>query len=194
MQTRSLGHRGLNSSLKAELQEELGRDDKSACPAVPADWTVNHNPNTNNFSLKKTFHDESLEIFCQLPIREPEIAEEGKTSTEHYPFTMVVTKGGKAMDFNLSAIEGELVLDGIAFHHDAAVARDMTPEGLSKKDKSYGGPTIAELNGELVESFISYLEERGVNDSFAEFIEEYAFWMEQQEYEGWLGDVADFTA
>ncbi len=103
------------------------------------------------------------------------------------------------LDFDVSLTgfslaEIDLVLDGVAFHQDAALARDMSPEGIGKKDKQYPGPSVPELNDDLVEAFIEYLEERGVNDSFAEFMELYAFWMEQQEYEAWLSQVAEFAA
>ena len=194
-QQRFVGHSRLNASLKAELQEEMSREDKTACPEVPPGWTIQHAPGSNFFTMKKTYQDETMEVHCVLPIRDPEILEEKSGNhQEQCPFTLVVSKGGKAVDFTLTAIDGELVLDGIAFYNDAALARDMSPDAMNKKDTRYAGPALPELNEELVESFISYLEERGINDSFAEFIEVYTFWMEQQEYERWLADVAEFSA
>jgi hypothetical protein len=194
-QQRFVANSRLKSSCKAELQEEMTRDDKTVCPQLPAGWTVNHAEGTNFFQVRKTYQDETLEVYCQLTLRDPElVADKSSGNQEHIPFTLVITKGGKALDFTLSAIDGELVLDGIAFLNDPALARDMSAEGMGKKDKKYAGPAVPELNDELVDSFIAYLEERGVDDSFAEFIEAYSFWMEQQEYEAWLGQVADFAS
>ena len=195
-QLRWASHAPLNRAVSRELQDEQSRQDRMEEPAIPQGWTLTHARGTSVFEMKKQFEDEVLEVTCELQVRDPAMAE-ARAAEEvkvHFPFTLLVIKGRDALDFTLTSIDNELVLDGVTHHNDVNLARDMSAEGQTKKDKRYQGPDISELDEELAQALIDYLLVRGVNDPFAEFIANYSWWLEQQEYEGWLSAVGKFTA
>ena len=57
----------------------------------------------------------------------------------------------------------------------------------------YTGPNFEELDDELQDAFIQYLDERGITDDIAVFIENYAETKEQKEYCTFLEKVTDFV-
>jgi complement component 1 Q subcomponent-binding protein len=179
---------------KIELEEEESRPDKMSNPTIPAGWSLEHKAGESFFTMKKKYNDEILEVYCQLQVLEAEASEEGDTSgaQKHYPFILRVERKSRAMEYNLTCIEAELVLDGLTMYDDAAVARDNSANGLAVKERRYAGPTVAELNGTLVDSMIEFLAARGVNDEFAQFIAQYSYDLEQKEYENWLKQVVAF--
>ena len=185
----------LSQEMANELAEEEAREDKAACPATPADWAVEHDPKDAFFTLKRTYGDETLQVYCQLQVTDPELAEKGEeqTTTEHFPFTLIVNRNGKALDFTLTHIEGELVIDGVAHHDSQKLAADMSAEGFTRKERSYQGPGISELSEPVVDSIAQYLEDRGLGDDFAVFLAAYSYWTEQEHYQNWLRQVCDFT-
>lgn len=181
---RFVSHAQLNKVALQELDEEESRDDKEPQPEIPQGWDLKHTPGKAVFTMTKNYQDEKLEIECNLKDMEP--AGEGAQPPAHV--SLIVTKGGKALAFSLAVENNELVFDGVAHFPVAADAKNE-----QKLVETYQGPQIGELSEAIVEAFLSYLEERGVDDALAEFIARYAYWVEQQEYEDWLKKVADFT-
>lgn len=180
-----------------ELEEEQ-QEEKTPRPDIPAGWTLKHKAGESCFTLSKQYNDESLEVYCQLQVADPDIAERRRngddSSMEHFPFTLLVTRNGKTLDFSLTHVDGEMVIDGLAHFASPAVASDMSAEGMARKERMYQGPTFAELHDKLVDSVAAFLEERGVDDDLSAFVASYSYWMEQQEYENWLRCVADFAS
>ena len=183
----------LSEEMADELASEEAREDKPTCPEVPENWSVHHKPTDAFFSMTRTYRDEELMIYCQLQVTDPEIAEKGENSEEHFPFTLLVNRGGKTLDFTLTHIEGELVIDGVSHHDSQQLAADMTAEGLTQKERKYQGPGISELSSEVVAAFADYLTERGVTDEFAVFIADYSYWIEEAHYHKWLKQIQEFT-
>jgi hypothetical protein len=180
-------HGELRDALLSEQQDEESRT-KVEQPQIPSGFTVSR-PSASRFTLNRKFSDESIEVQCQL--MEPAQTEEGE---EKAKMTAVITKGSEAVRFELAAVENELVILAAAHYKDAAVARDWSPKGAADRDTKYAGPAIHQLDEGVTNGFVNYLEERGINDSFAEFIVQYAFWLEQQEYENWLGCMSKFVS
>ena len=183
---------------KNELAEEEAREDKTACPPTPAGWTLVRKEGETRFHMKKEHNGEVIECWSQLEVADPELVEkrvnEESNASEHFPFTILITKNGKTLDFTLTHMDGELVLDGMTYYDDPELARDFSAEGMSRKERFYQGPAIAELSSSLVSGMISFLETRGIDDDFAAFVAQYCYWLEQTEYENWLRKVAQFTS
>jgi len=189
----------LGDEAKNELTEEEAREDKAACPPTPPGWNLSRLEGETRFHMRKEHNGEVIECFCQLEVADPELVEKrveqgANAPSEHFPFTVTVTKKGKAMDFTLTHMDGELVIDGMTLYDSPALARDFSAEGLNKKERFYQGPAMAELNESLVQGMVAFLEERGVDDDFAAFVAQYSYWLEQTEYEKWLRKVVDFCA
>jgi hypothetical protein len=175
----------------AELQEERQRDDRVAIPAPPSGWALTHTDGTSTFEMTKTVGNESLTVRSQLVRKDPEVVESGGDKSELYPFTLYVTrKDGTTLDFSLCSVDNELVVDNVAVLKDKSMLAKDTAELIFQREQLYEGPFVPELNEELVNALCSFLEERGVDDSFAEFIAQYHYAMEEREYEGWLQTLA----
>ena len=195
--TRRFASTSLGEEAKNELSEEEAREDKAACPPTPAGWTLTRNDGETRFHMRKEHGNEVVECFCQLEVADPELVEkrvnqESNAPSEHFPFTVTVTKNGKTLDFTLTHMEGELVIDGMTHYASPTLARDFGAEGLNKKERFYQGPAMAELNSSLVQGMVSFLEARGIDDDFGAFVAQYSYWLEQTEYEMWLRKVVDF--
>lgn len=106
---------------------------------------------------------------------------------------------GGGLEVSLTTIDHELILDSIAVHDTAEKlemawrARIHGPELMFKRDRHYRGPYIGELDEEFVDEILNYLDERGINNSFAEFMQAQWHWLEQVEYEEWLRMLMAFS-
>lgn len=119
-------------------------------------------------------------------------------------------KGG--LEFSLTSIDMEVVLDALIIHPTneafetakACYERDVllskksggpTSNGEAKRMRraKYGGPMLNELDDDLSDEILDYLDERGVNNAFAEFILAQAYYYEQEEYLNWLRLLRKFS-
>lgn len=190
---RFVSHAELHDCASSELAEERSRTDKNL-PAVPQGWKLTHASGDSFFQMTRQFQDETHDVYCRLQPKDPEVAERANDQVvEHFPFQFYVSKGKQTLEFSLTSVDNELVVDGVATFDDPNLAKDMSAASMSKRDHKYQGPAIHELDSRLVNSIIQYLDQRGVNDEFAQFVAEYSYWMEQTEYEGWLQNVANFA-
>lgn len=172
--------------MSRELDEELHRSGKPEEPTLPAGWTVERVPNSAVFRLHHQYEDEKVTVVY---------TPSANTDVNYHEICVLITRaGGKTLQIDVTIEEGELVLDGIAYHEDGALATDETAEGGLKRSKMYPGPKVSELDDSLLDHFIKYLEKRGINQELAEFISLYSFWAEQQDYEGWLKNVHQFVS
>jgi hypothetical protein len=187
---RLASHAGLHSASNAELSEEQQRTDRPQQPVAPAGWSASHTPGSNKFRLTKNYEGEELEM--TLSIQEKVANDEGAVNTGSMSnLVLLVQKGTSTLRFGLSIEDQELVLDTVGYYKDGAVLKG--PQAEAELKSYYSGPVISELDSHFVDQFLNYLEVRGVDDNLAVFVTEYAFWMEQQEYERWLEGIATFT-
>lgn len=171
--------------LKQEIDEEAHRAGKPVEPAPPAGWTVERTAGNATFSLQRQFQDEDI-LVRYTPA--------DSTDVNYHEITAFITRRGKTLMLEVSVEEGELVLNNIAFFPQEALAKDTSAEGDVARAKLYPGPKLSELDDKVMDHFIRYLEERGINSEMGEFISLYSFWAEQQEFEGWLENVHEFTS
>ncbi len=76
--------------------------------------------------------------------------------------------------------EGHFAIENISFYDDAKVGTELTAEFDWKRRGLYIGPTFDTLDVGLQDDFEKYLQERGINESVANFIPEYCAYKEQQ--------------
>lgn len=191
----------LNDQTNSEIQGEESNNNEPE-PQVPAGWSVNHTVGTNYFTAKKSFGDETLNLYC--PLRSPRATTASREAgNEHgeaaQPFSVLINRSGNkaSMFVNLSVVGGELVVDQIRMLDGPVGENDALNFHREIGDKfavSYEGPGIFELEEPFADPLFSFLEERGLSDDFAEFVALYAYHTEQREYINWLQKLATFTA
>lgn len=194
----------LNRITLREYKEELRRDEKPPPPIVPLGWTVQHPEGSSVFTMFKRNGVEELHLSCQLEIKDPEKTyrwDDGeRRENEHFNFTVLVTKPetapNHAIEFALTSVDSELVLDAITVHstkEDVDTALKRTLDAQTKRGLKYRGPSINELDEDFNDELLHYLEERGVHNAFAEFIAAQSHYIEQLEYESWLMMLNEFA-
>ncbi|CCW61991.1 unnamed protein product [Phytomonas sp. EM1] len=208
-------HRKLYHLTLREEKEEKLRDFLPANPLLPSGWSLRHEPGSNRFDLKKEVEirncgAEVLHIIALMEVKQYEHTfrmDNGEREEQEYlNFTLFLKKkrypkGG--LEFGLTSIDMELVLDSLAIHdsdesiENAITAFDLDPTTRSspggtnlfkrrKRDSRYRGPMISELDDDLSDEILDYLDERGVNNPFAEYMMSQAHYFEQEEYLNWL--------
>lgn len=99
-------------------------------------------------------------------------------------FEVTIKKGAKKIV--VSAVGGEqLSVQGIRIMSAAANETEETD--------AYSGPPFEELQEEVQETFLDWLEERKVDGDLAFFVLAHARTKEQQEYVHWLHELQEFT-
>ncbi|KAG5479135.1 hypothetical protein LSCM1_02987 [Leishmania martiniquensis] len=116
------------------------------------------------------------------------------------------------LEFALTSIDLELVMDALTIHsseeafenakacygrNGAAEAKKYmhisTGEARRRRAFKYSGPMLSELDDDLSDEILNYLDERGINNAFAEFVMAQAFFLEQEEYINWLRLLRKFS-
>lgn len=186
MQCRFAHDAALADATRRELEEEMSRSGKPEEPTPPAGWRVKRMAGKTTFEMTKSYEDEEIRV-CYCP-------KEDNADLNNHEIMVLITSKDQAMQVDLSVEEGELVLDNICFYKDAKLAKDESAEADAQRQQLYGGPALSELDDGLVDSFVKYLEKRGVNEELGEFVTLYSFWAEQQEYESWLSAINKFVS
>ncbi|KAG5472700.1 hypothetical protein LSCM4_02022 [Leishmania orientalis] len=184
---RALSDAALADATRRELEEEMGRSDKPEQPTPPAGWEVMRKPGTCTFELTKSFEGEEVVVRYSTN-------QDSDKANSHDIFVYVTQKNGQTMQTDLSIEEGELVLNNIRFYDDAELAKDTSAEAEAKRNELYTGPLVHELDYDLLNCVMTYLEKRGVDEKLGEFVILYSFWAEQQDYEAWLSTMNKFAA
>lgn len=201
--------------INRELTEEQWRPELPPVPRVPRGWSFEHTPGTAFFTLQRTYESigerglttvELLRVRCAIGNKDPEktyrLDDGERDEPEHFTFTLALSKprstsftGG--VEFTMTVVDSELVFDCAAMHtskealDNVVDLRDIA--SVARRNQSYRGPYVRELDEDFVDEMLAYLDERGVNNAFAEFIQQQAHWTEQQEYLHWLKIVRDFA-
>ncbi|EPY24552.1 complement component 1 Q subcomponent-binding protein, mitochondrial [Strigomonas culicis] len=176
----------LEAATRRELEEEQSRQHEVKQPTPPAGWTVARAPGKCTFELNKQYEDEAIKVFY--------CPKEDTDDVDAHNIIVFITSKAQTLQVDLTVEEGELVLDNIAFYTDSSLALNETAEADAQRKELYPGPNVSELDEALVDSFVKYLEKRGIDEDLGEFITLYSFWAEQQEYEAWLSKINKFVA
>lgn len=204
--------------MQRERAEEILRDFRPPRPPVPVGWSLEHKQGSNRFDLRKQCDiqgsgPEALHVIAFLEVKQPESTYRMDTGEreeeEHITFSCFLDKarwsrpsgatgvGGGGLEFTLTSIDHELVLDNLCIHSTTAAfeaARTMDERTMQcVRNARYRGPMINELDEELLDEILDYLDERGVNNGFAEYMMAQAHFFEQEEYENWLRLLQEFA-
>ncbi|KAF5369087.1 hypothetical protein D9758_002909 [Tetrapyrgos nigripes] len=176
-------------------------------------WEIEDVPYHDEVTLTRKYGNENLRLmFSIVDIRtEPEeeedyerqesAAEEDDDPEQEalniYPIraSLSITKDGVsgALNVDMSCQEGQFMLENVSFYRDAKLATELTAEADWKRRGLYMGPQFDTLDIAVQEEFEKFLQERGVNETVALFIPDYAEHKEQAEYVKWLENVKGFV-
>ncbi|EKG07066.1 hypothetical protein TCSYLVIO_001808 [Trypanosoma cruzi] len=218
-------HRKLHKLTIREENEEGLRDFLPPKPVVPAGWKLEHVKGSNRFDLRKSVEirdcgKEHLHAVAMMEVKEYEGTyrmDNGEREEEEYLFfTLFVQKNRfpGALEFGLTSIDMELVMDSLAIHNNreeledayGALSVSTSRDGISNRiieksnlscrscrDNRYRGPMLSELDDDFSDEILDYLDERGVNNGFAEYMMAQAHFFEQEEYINWIRLLRQFA-
>lgn len=213
-------HRKLFSLTVREEREEALRDFLPEKPVLPAGWNFKHSTGSNLFEMTKEVEirgcgAEQLHVIALLERKQYESTyrmDNGERNEQEYlNFVLFINKnrydkGG--LELGLTSIDMELIMDSVSIHDtkekfEAAKQcwyesknSHQLPTNLSlrrNRDSFYRGPMLNELDDDLSDEMIDYLDERGINDAFADFMMSQAYYLEQEEYLNWLRLLRRFS-
>ncbi|TFK38196.1 mitochondrial glyco protein [Crucibulum laeve] len=213
--TRRFGEGNSDVILSQKLAEELQYEKEALADAdvVPdflktfqsqGVWSIEDVPGNDEVTLSRKFGNETIRLtfsIADIQAEEEDFENEtenddGEEALNVYPIraslSLTKTTGPGALNVDMICQEGHFIVENISFYNDAKLGTDLTAEADWKRRGLYIGPQFDTLDVAVQEEFEKYLQERGVNETVALFIPEYAEWKEQQEYVKWLGKVKSF--
>jgi hypothetical protein len=119
---------------------------------------------------------------------EPTFDEEADTEDEQDPGALFpirtsisITKPtGGALSIEAQVQDGIFSIETVSYYKDAKLANDLTADSDYKRRGTYVGPQFEHLDINLQEGFEAFLAERGIDESLALLIPEFAEWKEQR--------------
>ncbi|KIM91354.1 hypothetical protein PILCRDRAFT_810627 [Piloderma croceum F 1598] len=219
---RSLAEGSSDVVLAQKLTEELQYEKTATAEAVEPEflksfkaqgiWKIEDTPNVDEVTLARKFGNEDIRLTFSIadiqgqdedePFEDEEEEENEENSVEDEPihsyglrvaFTITKSNGPGALVIETLCQEGSFIIDALSFFKDAKVGTEISANAEWKRRALYLGPQFDTLDISVQESFETYLQERGVNESLAIFIPEYAEFKEQREYIKWLESVKVFV-
>lgn len=110
-------------------------------------------------------------------------SEQAEVDTIGIHFTTTVTKGTSVLKFDCVATQ-QLTIKHVEFF-----PKGTGPEG----ENNYGGPLFNDLDPDLQDKFLEYLEARGIDTDMCYYILKYSREKEHHEYMNWLEQLCKFT-
>jgi len=214
---RAFGSGATDAALAKKLESEV-QYEKQAAAEVSAEpefvkgflqqgvWKIQDVPGQDEISITRQFGNETIRLMFSIADiqteeeNDYENSEEGQDAEEEgmaYPIrvSVSVTKdnGPGALNIDMVTHEGSFMIDNISYYTDGKVGTELTAEADWKRRGLFIGPQFDTLDVGVQEEFEKFLQERGINESLALFIPEYAEYKEQQEYIRWLKNVKAFV-
>jgi complement component 1 Q subcomponent-binding protein len=208
-----LGSGASDISLSQKLQEELLYEQEEAtaktADATPqflktfleqGTWSITDTRGHDEVTLTRKFGDENIRVMFSIADlqseEEYEMEEQDQDDHGALPLraSLSVTKanGPGALSMDMLAQDGAFVIENISFYDDAKLGTELTADADWNRRGLYIGPQFDTLDAGVQEEFDRYLQERGVNETVATFIPEYAAYKEETEYVKWLSKVKNF--
>jgi len=168
-------------------------------------WKIQDASGHDEVILTRQFNNETIRVIfsiADLESEQPEFEEEAAEGEEEEPVgaifplrcSITVTKpSGGALHFEGLIQDGAVVVQNISFYKDAALATGLSAEADWSRRGLYIGPQFDHLDVNVQEEFDEFLAERGIDQSLAVFLPEYAEYKEQKEYTDWLQSVKKFV-
>ncbi|KAI0266132.1 mitochondrial glycoprotein [Gloeopeniophorella convolvens] len=212
---RRLGEGTTDGAVSSKIGEELAYEKEAAVEGEPSFikefkssgiWTVEDLAGSDEITIHRKFGNEHIRLIFSIAdlqtaedsFETPE-GEEGASEEDvevSYPLrcSFTITKPSVPGALSIDAVcqEGTFVVENVSFYNDSKIATDLTAEADWRRRGLYIGPQFETLDVSLQEEFEKFLQERGINESLAFFVPEYAQYKEQKEYVDWLGNVKKF--
>ncbi|EJD51129.1 mitochondrial glyco protein [Auricularia subglabra TFB-10046 SS5] len=208
-----------DAALSAKLQEELKYELTNAEGTAPGEvpeflkafkeqgiWTISEQQGGDEVTLTRKFGNEQIKLVFsvsdvdQSPDEDFPTEEEDGEINEDQPYSypircsITISKAANpgALVIDALAQDGAFLADSIAYYADASVANSDGAEADWKRRGLYFGPQFEQLDVAVQEEFERFLSERGIDESLALFIPDFAEFKEQKEYVSWLENVHKF--
>ena len=97
-----------------------------------------------------------------------------------------------ALNFDLTVRNGAIQLDSVRLFPNGKLAIENSVTSDFERRSYYEGPDINTYDEALIEKFYQYLEERGITNEFAEFIDSFSILKERRDYRDWLRTAGKF--
>ena len=186
------------------MSEELTYEREASSEGVPdfikeftsqGVWSINDSAGADEVSLVRQFGTETVRLMFSIAdldaTQEEEFEVEGEspdgegvsggvTSTP-LSVAISITKQSVPGALNVDAVcqDGSFLVENVSFYSDTEVGTQLTAEADWKRRGLYLGPTFENLDPAVQDEFEKFLDERGVNESLALFIPDYAEHKEQ---------------
>ncbi|PPQ69760.1 hypothetical protein CVT24_002972 [Panaeolus cyanescens] len=200
-------------ALSQKLQEEIKYEQENATETQTPEgiksfleqgvWSIEDVRGNDEVTLTRKFGDENIRImFSIADITEENLLDEAENESEEdivapaaIRASVSITKASApgCINVDLFCQEDTFVIENISFYDSAKLGTELTAEADWQRRGVYIGPQFETLDQAVQDEFEKYLNERGINESLAAFIPEYATHKEQQEYVKWLGKVRSFV-
>lgn len=190
--------------MSQKLGEELAYEKESAQADTPefvkeftaqGTWAIKDTKGADEVTLERHFGNETIRLMfsvadldatnendaeLEAENADSEAAPENITSTP-LRVAISITKRGAEGAMNVDAVcqDGAFLVENVSFYSDAEIGTSLTAEADWKRRGHYLGPTFENLDPAVQDEFERFLEERGINESLAMFIPDYAEYKEQ---------------
>jgi len=171
-------------------------------------WKIEDTSGQDEVALTRKFFNENIRLvfsIADIQTHEEPSFEDEEGDEESVPedepihsygvrvaFTVTKANGPGSLTVETLCQEGAFMVDSVSFFQDAKIGATQSPDAEWKRRSLYLGPQFDTLDVTVQDEFEKFLQERGINESLAIFIPEYAEYKEQKEYVKWLGSVKNF--
>ncbi|CAL1699055.1 unnamed protein product [Somion occarium] len=207
---RRFGEGASDVALAQKLAEELQYEKEAEVDAEPDFlkafkaqniWQLEDIAGNDEVTLTRKFGNENIRLMFSIADIQQESEFEGEEETEEeastsYPIrcSFSITKDSAPGALTIDAIcqDGSFIVDNCSYYNDKRVGTELTADADWKRRGLYIGPQFDTLDITVQEEFEKFIQERGINESLALFVPEYAEHKEQKEYIEWLANVKKF--
>ncbi|VDC01558.1 unnamed protein product [Peniophora sp. CBMAI 1063] len=216
MSVRRFGEGASDPALSQKIAEEITFEKESSSAEEPdflksfkanGVWEIQDTPGNDEVTLVRKFGNEEIRLVFSIADlhaqEEPEFDEDNAPEDaeenvgESYPIrcSFSIKKPGStkgALTIDAMCQDDSFIIDNISFYADGQTATELTAEADWQRRGLYIGPQFDTLDVAVQDEFEKFLTERGINETLAYFIPEYAEWKEQKEYVQWLNNIKGF--
>lgn len=183
----------LAEALEVEIEHERTnyKQPEELLGGPPAPFTLTESKGDTLMTLTRSYGTETISVDVMVndqPDEEPFENEEGEMDVDVSVEFVVTCSKGKGQDLVFECKSDGSYLD--IMH----VALEEEGDDEDIDDAFYTGPDFEELDESLQDSFLSFLEERGITAELGEWLMHLVHDKEQREYMYWLEKVKHFVS
>ncbi|KAJ7193518.1 mitochondrial glycoprotein [Mycena pura] len=214
---RSLTNTPANTQLANKLREELEYENAqhsesgSTHPEFLTSfqqqgvWEILDTPGNDEVFLTRKFGDENIRVMfsiadlhdfdAEFDDEEPTEAGAAKEAPLELRVSLSITKTTVpgALNVDLYCTDGAFQPATVSFYKDSKIGTELSIESDFARRTLFTGPPFETLDVGLQENMEAFLRERGIDETLARFVPEYATYKEQTEYVQWLEAVGKFV-